>query len=98
MDKKEFVMTVHLNNGNQLVFAFPKQADRESVSKLFDEAVKRGIVAVKLEDRGVAFPMCSVACIELSPARGDALPYLIEDARLVSSTLVTVNDASTLST
>lgn len=88
MDKKEFEMTVHLNNGNHLVIAFPKQADSENVLKLFDEAVARGIISVKLPDRGVAFPMCSVACIELSPPLPDSFPYLIEDARLVSSTLV----------
>lgn len=87
MDKKEFRMTVHLNNGNQVVIAFPKQADHESVSRLFDEAVERGIIAIKLEDRGIAFPVCSVACIELSPPLGISFPYLIEDAHLESSSL-----------
>ncbi len=96
METKEFHMTVHLNNGHQLVVAFPKQAGGEAVFRLFEEALERGVIAIQIEDRGIAFPMCSVACIELSPALGLSFPYLIEEARLVSSTLLTGKAESAL--
>ena len=94
MDSKKITMTVHLNNGNQLVIEFGKQVDNQYTSKLLSEMMEKGIIAVRLEDRGVAIPMSSVACIELSPPLGGTFHYLIEEASLVSSTFPALKNAA----
>jgi len=82
--ERDRTLIVHFTDGTKLVFTFPRQADRHSVSAKLEELLKHDQLTIEADGTVILIPLTSVKYAQVLPAPGALSGSVIRGARIES--------------